>query len=303
MLLTRVRNMLTDLVGAHGPQATQPPQGTMAHAAAIRDAPGEASHSTCWPRDRLAIVDALWGEGFTFPDGEQETLRLAMPLTLTKETSLLLLGAGAGGPPCCIATQLGAWVTAFEADADLAAVATERSTRAGLGRRAEIKTWLPAEPNFSRRSFHHALALEALPAEAPGPVLNAIFRALQPGGQLMMVNLVADHPLDPTDEAVAAWSRLARRAPIVPSQRSITGALARLGFDVRITEDISLRHMQQALHGWHTLIRDMRVQRPAPAMAMLVVQEAELWLRRLSLMRAHQIRLVRWHAIRGAAPG
>jgi len=43
-----------------------------------------------------------------------------MPLTLTKETSLLLLGAGAGGPPCCIATQLGAWVTAFEADADLA---------------------------------------------------------------------------------------------------------------------------------------------------------------------------------------
>jgi len=67
-------------------------------------------------------------------------LRLARPLALSKASSLLLLGAGAGGPPCCITSQLGAWVTGFEADPELVLVATERSLRAGFGRRAEIKT-------------------------------------------------------------------------------------------------------------------------------------------------------------------
>jgi SAM-dependent methyltransferase len=249
------------------------------------------------------VAESLWGDGFTFPDGQQETLRLAKPLGLSNATSLLLLGAGAGGPACCIAAQLGAWVTAFEADPDLMAAATERSLIGGFGRRAEIKAWEPAEANFSRRSFHHALSLEAFRGEAPGPVLVAIFRAIRPGGSLVMVDLVANEPLDPADSAVATWCRMEGRRPSVPSQRAISGALGRLGFDVRVSEDISLRHMQQALGGWHSVIRAMTVKRPSPAIAGIVVREAELWLRRLSLMRAHRIRLVRWHAIRGAAPG
>jgi SAM-dependent methyltransferase len=257
---------------------------------------------TLWGRDRIAMVESLWGDGFIFPDGEEETLRLAKPLSLSNASSLLLVGAGAGGPACCIATQLGAWVTGFEMDADLAVVATEHSARGGLGRRAEIKTWEPGEPNFSRRSFHHALALEALRGEVPGPVLIAIFRALRPGGQFMMVDLVADEKLDPLDEVISTWCRLEGRLPAIPTQRAISGALGRLGFDIRVTEDISLRHMQQALSGWHTVIRSMVQKKPSPAAAVLVVREAELWLRRLNLMRAHRIRLVRWHAIRGAAP-
>jgi hypothetical protein len=129
-----------------------------------------------------------------------------------------------------------------------------------------------------------------------------MFRALRQGGELMMVELVADQPLDPLDDAVVAWCQLEGRPPVVPSQRAVTAALGRLGFDVRVTEDISLRHMQQALHGWHDVIRSMREKKPSHAVAMVVVREAELWLRRLSLMRAQRIRLVRWDAIRAAAP-
>jgi cyclopropane fatty-acyl-phospholipid synthase-like methyltransferase len=238
------------------------------------------------------------GEGFIFPAGEQETLRLAKPLALSQATSLLLVGAGTGGPASCIAAQLGAWVTAFEANPNLAELAMERSTRSGLGRRAEIKTWDPTQPNFSRRSFHHALALEPLRGEAPGPVLVAMFRAIRPGGELMMVDLVADQPLDPMDAAVLAWCQLEGRPPVVPTQRAITGALGRLGFDVRVTEDISLRHMQQALRGWHDLLRRMGANKPSHARAQVLVAEAELWLRRISLIREKRIRLVRWDAIR-----
>ena len=34
--------------------------------------------------DRVSVVDSLWGDGFIFLHGQQETLRLARPLVLSK---------------------------------------------------------------------------------------------------------------------------------------------------------------------------------------------------------------------------
>ena len=318
MSLGRVWNMFTDLVGSMvpsggpsggpsvgpsgapsgGPHAVHPDKP---YVAVESTNPGSLLPPTHWNRDRIALVDSLWGEGFIFPDGEQETLRLALPLGLSEASSLLLVGAGTGGPACCIAAQLNAWVTAYEADPELTVVARERSARSGLGKRAAVKNWDPEVPNFSRRSFHHALTLEAFRGASPGLVLGAIFQGLRPSGELMLVELVADEPLDPLDDEVVAWSRLEGRPPIVPSQQAITGSLAGLGFDVRVTEDISLRHMQQALYGWHRVIRRMAEKRPDHATAVVLVREAEMWLRRISLMRSGRIRLVRWDAIRSTA--
>jgi hypothetical protein len=59
--------------------------------------------------------------------------------------------------------------------------------------------------------------------------------------------------------------------------------------------------MQQALGGWHNVLRGMRTKKPSRAMAAILVREAELWLRRISLIRANRIRLVRWDAIRSAS--
>src|SRR5260221_11517253 len=60
-----------------------------------------------WTPDRLVITDALWGEGYQFPGGEIETLRLAKPLGLSAASSLLLLGAGARGPARSVAHHVG----------------------------------------------------------------------------------------------------------------------------------------------------------------------------------------------------
>jgi hypothetical protein len=78
---------------------------------------------------------------------------------------------------------------------------------------------------------------------------------------------------------------------------AITRVLGRLGFDVRIVEDISRRHMQQLVAGWRTAVRAMEDTRPTMHELGLVVREAELWLARFRLLRAGRLRLVRWHAI------
>jgi SAM-dependent methyltransferase len=272
-------------------------------AIAATSAPGPISspdiREDCpWPAERLDVADALWGEGFQFPGGEAETLRLVKPLGLSAATSLLLLGAGSGGPPCCIASDLGVWVTGYESDQKLFNAAIERSLRSGLARRARIASWDPESPSFERGYFHHGLGLEPLRDALVEPTLAAVAQALKPGGQFVLLETVADSPLDPTDPVVASWQKLdGRRLDRVPAEIAITRALGRLGFDVRIVEDISRRHIHQSVSGWRDAVRAMEQAKPTRREAAQLIKEAELWLLRLRLFRSRALRLVRWHAI------
>ena len=255
-----------------------------------------------WSSARVSVAEALWGEGFLLPGGEAETLRLAKPLGLSAASSLMMLGVGSGGPERCIATELGVWVTGYEANAHLVALGNERSLRAGLGRRAQIDIWNPGAPQFPLHYYHHVMAIEPLCGGKPEQMLAALSLALKPGGQLVLVELVADHALDATDPTVMAWARLDHRAAIVPSELTITKLLGRLGFDVRIVEDISGRHLHHAAAGWHEAVQALVGTHPTLRQVGLVVREAELWLARSRLIRAGKLRLVRWHAIgRGGA--
>jgi hypothetical protein len=251
-----------------------------------------------WPVERREVVDALWGEGFQFPGGEAETMRLVKPLGLSAATSLLVLGAGSGGPPCSIASDLGVWVTGYESDPELLTAGADRSLRAGLSRRAQMAAWDPESPSFERGYFHHGLALEPMRDGLVEPTLSALAQALKPGGHLVLLETVADIPLDPEDPLVAAWQQLdGRRLERLPSEITITRALGRLGFDVRIVEDVSQRHMQQSVAGWREAVSGMEQAKPNHREAAQLIREAELWLLRIRLFRTHALRLVRWHAI------
>ena len=113
-----------------------------------------------------------------------------------------------------------------------------------------------------------------------------------------MLEVVANTPLDPTNPIVAAWARLERRDPkSLPTEVAITRILGRLGFDVRVVEDVSQRYIHQAMMGWRTVVRTMDEVRPTRREAMRSVQEAELWMVRLRLFQRGSLRLVRWHGI------
>lgn len=263
------------------------------------------SRATTWTTSRLAIEEELWGTGFLTPGGGPEVLRFAAPIGLSAASSLLLLGAGAGGPAQFLATELGVWVNAHEADPDLAAIAARRIQRAGaaMAKRAAVTRWDRHDPDFQPRASHHALALEAIRDAPVAPVLAALAGALKPYGQAVLIETVAPQPLDPADPAIATWCRLEGRAARLPEPDAVTRGLSRLGFDVRVVEDISARHMRLAVLGWRHLVRLLARERPPPDRAAAVVAEAELWTRRIRLMHAGRIRLMRWHAIGNANPG
>jgi len=276
------------------------PPEPAASPAAPEAAPGPTAANGARPATpsadaRLALTDALWGEGFTEPGGAEAVLALAKPLGLSAAHSLLLVGAQTGGPPRALAGTLGAWVSAFEDDPARAAVAARRAAAAGLAKRATVQPWSPAEPRFPERYFQRALALDPMARAAPDALLAAIARALKPAGELVLTAIVAGPA--PQPGALAEWMAAeARRVP-PPTERALGTALETLGHEVRVAKDITGPHLQAALRQWHEFVQALGPQRPTPERARLIVREAELWLRRGRLMRAGAIRMMRFHAI------
>ncbi len=253
-----------------------------------------------WTPRRIRLAATLWGEGFVAPGGAEEALRLSKPLGLQESHSLLNLGAGLGGAARAITAAWGTWVSGFEENADLAAAAEALSKKAKVEKKAEIRPYDPAAPRFRASYFHHALVQEAFwTVEDKAGLLEAVAAALKPGGQLVMTDLtLGDAPLSPEDETARAWARLDRGPAQLAAAEEGNALLVRQGFDVRIAEDISARHVQQAVAAWRGMVDVLVAQPPTRAQALTVIQEAELWLRRLALIRSGRLRLMRWHAIR-----
>jgi SAM-dependent methyltransferase len=258
----------------------------------------EPAARLAWPSARLDLVHQLWGSGFVFPGGEIETLRLARPLGASAATSLLIVGVGSGGPASSVASNMGTWVTGMESDPSLLASACKLFSKNALGKKVSIKPWDPVNPDFVARSHHHCLALQALAGARPEPILDGLARVLRPGGQLVLTELTAAAPLDRLDPAVIRWSALEARDPAdVPVDISITRMLGRVGLDVRVAEDISTRHMEQAMLGWRVMLRELRDRKPTRQEAIQMVSEAELWLLRRRLIGNGKLRMMRWHAM------
>ncbi len=269
--------------------------------AAARSAPGgEGSLGT--GAVRAALRDDLCGPGLSLPGGAAEAQRLVRPLGLSEQTTLLMLGAGGGGEAAAIASGFGTWIEAYEADPVQSTRAQLLLQQTNLTRRVRLSAWEPQAPELKRHRCQHAFAMMSLRGAAPEPVLRAVVDMLGPGSQLVLLELVATAPLDPSDPTVAAWLRAEELTGPLGSEAAITSSLTGLGFDVRITEDLSALHRGQALGAWQELLSRQRGHKLPPATASVMVAEAERWLLRLRLMQEQRLRLVRWHGILSAPP-
>jgi hypothetical protein len=233
---------------------------------------------------RRAWADRLWGEGMALPGGADEVLRLAALLPLSAETTLLLAGVGARAAGGVIAGARGCFVAGFDP-----APPPARSAARG---RVTTDPFDAAAPAFRARYHHHALFLEPLRGGgAPAALLQAAAAGLRPGGQLVLLELVAAGAPEPRWLAAEG-----RAAP--PPEAALPEALAGAGFQLHVVEDAGRRHRDAVLAGWRALTQAMRAEpeRPGAAAAADLVAEAEAWLLRLRLLRDGRLRLLRWHA-------
>ncbi|MBI4185261.1 MAG: hypothetical protein HY521_14815 [Proteobacteria bacterium] len=267
---------------------------------------GPAAAPRAWPRERLRLAEALWGEGFTGPFGAGVAGRLAAGLGLDASMTLLYLGAGLGGGARELAQASGVWVSAYEASAELADLAMERSFRARLTKKAPVSPFDPETATFRRHGFHHALVTGVLSRTAGRErLVGQLAGALRPGGQLVLVDLVAG-AAGAGEAGPRALPRAGRAKEPAPwTEAETRAALAAAGFEVEAARDVSAVYRRRVLAGWGRFLGELGARRGAlrrPAARRLVVRECEAWVGRLKAIEEGAVRIVCVRAVRRPEP-
>lgn len=152
-----------------------------------------------YPARMIAMLEAIWGEGFLSPGGRDEVARVIGDHDITG-ASVLDIGCGAGGIDVALVSAHGAgFVTGIDVEDPVLTHARALVVRAGLTPRIGLVKVapgpLPFPPGtfdvvFSKDSIVHIPDKHALMAE--------VFRVLKPGGRFLASDWLIGHDGPPS---------------------------------------------------------------------------------------------------------
>ncbi len=243
-----------------------------------------------WETERLRLVQELWGEGFSDPGGTEHILNMVKFFGLDPSMSVLDLGAGLGGSSRAISKKFDVWVTGLEASEELA--------EAGMGKKAAISHFDPETFEYKPKSIDCVFSKEFFYTIADKPAfLHIVESLIKPRGQL----LFTDYVLSPTAEKTVAYEKWLEFEPIPPHMWSVQDykeALTALHLDIRVAEDITDQFHATVTQAWAQYIKELQKRGVEPEGAAVLVQEVELWARRVQAIEAGNLQVFRIHALK-----
>jgi hypothetical protein len=252
-----------------------------------------ARKAAAWSDPRLQVMERLWGTGFVSPGGHDYIMNLIRPLGLDSTMTVIELGAALGGATRAIAAETGAWTNGYEDSALLAEAAAELSTMAGLSRKAPIEAYDPTEIDLSANSCNTIFSREAFfTIEDKDALFNAVYEALRVDGQL----LFTDYMFSRSNISSGAIDTWLENEPVTPKPWSVDevrNKLTELGFEVRITEDITPDIRTMILAAWSEFTDAFDRRQFAPGWAPALLAEAELWSGRITVLDSGDVGVYR----------
>jgi cyclopropane fatty-acyl-phospholipid synthase-like methyltransferase len=235
-----------------------------------------------WPESRLHIVQRIWGKDFLKPGGEQSVIDLIRPMALTGDHSVLDLGAGLGGSSRTIARETGAWVSGYEANADLAMAAMELSKMAGMTRKAPIRALVPDKLDQKARSINAVFSKEALyKIEDKEALFTAVQETLRPHAQILLTDYIEVGSGDLSDE-MEAWTTSERSPAHLWRLENYREFLEANNYRVHVAEDITEKYYHDVTTGFTEFSNTIKTFRGNKEMEEWSVKEAEFWVRRMA---------------------
>jgi ubiquinone/menaquinone biosynthesis C-methylase UbiE len=251
-----------------------------------------------WTQSRIDLVQQVWGDGLTGPGGTERILEMVKPLGLTPAMSVLDLGAGLGGAARIVADHFGTWVTGFEADRQLAEAGMEASTKAGLGKKAPVEGFEPENFAVKPKSYDSVFSKEFFfIVQDKERLLRQIELLLKDQGQIMFTDFVlpeAGH----SSPALDAWRASEPVEPAPWAMEEYANALTALKLDVRINEDITKETRGLITQAWGTYMAGVNRSDLDNESVSAMVEEAELWARRVKVMESNDLKVCRFYAIK-----
>jgi SAM-dependent methyltransferase len=270
------------------------PEGPAAATACVAGAAGPQPRL---PPEKLEALGRLWGEGFREPLDKTYVPDLVKPFALNEKMTVIDLGAGLGGGTRAVAERYKVWVTGMEPDPEYAAAAMQLSVKSGMKSRAPVIAYDIERLALDKRRCNCIYAMETFHRARNKPgLLAAIAEGLADDGQVLFTDFVLAKPRAATAE-VAAWIE-AETFPSHPWSGEETAAqLRKLGFDTRIDEDMTARYRRQGLLGWKECLDRLAGTRPPRALLLQLLDDAEIWVRRLRALDSGALQVRRYHAL------
>lgn len=149
-----------------------------------------------WLDETMTYSSAVWGEGDSLADAQRRKVRMLLDRLVPKPGQHVLeIGCGWGGLAEIAAKEYGARVTGITLSREQLDYARERIARAGLSDRVNLEL---CDYRDVAGTFDHVASVEMF--EAVGeqywqPYMEAVFRALKPGGRAAIQTITIDEAI------------------------------------------------------------------------------------------------------------
>jgi cyclopropane fatty-acyl-phospholipid synthase-like methyltransferase len=235
--------------------------------------------------DRLAVVQEIFGEGFSGPGGKEAVVSLIEPLDIEDGARVLEIGAGLGGGARAIAETSGATVTGVDLDPTLVSAGDRQSEAANMEERARILPLDPDDPGFSDEAYRVAVVHDTLYRlkDLPG-FIEKTAQALAPGGHLVVADLVLADPQDPTP--LSQWHVGEAGAVHPVGLAAVSELVQSAGLEIEESEDLTPAFLSGLIQAWSDFVTKIEQEPPDAKTLPLIKEEADRWARRLTVLQS-----------------
>lgn len=252
-----------------------------------------------WTKIRIQLTQLVWGEGYCGPGGPDNVIKMTKFLNLSSEKSIVVIGAGLGGPARTLVEKYGVWVDGYESSEALAQEGMKMSVSLGLEKKAQIiHKDLNNIYNISR-SYDCFFSKEALFTVKNKPqLLKAIYDSLKPNGLFLFTDFILRDAICLQNPSVQEWVQQEPHKPYPFISENVVKELEQCGFSVRANEDITKDYLGLVARAWgnaEQLVKDL-VEKGEDARESLktVAKEAKFWERRKKIMNSGDLRVMRY---------
>ena len=130
--------------------------------------------------------------------------------------------------------------------------------------------------------------------------LRVLLLALKHRGQLLLTDYVVE-PAAVERPELGVWSSMQPHRPSLWTVQQYVDCLKSLGFDIRITEDITQDVKHQIVLGWDHLLHAVDIRALPRQHKLTIVNEAEHWVKTILAFDAGAVKAYRFYALASAA--
>ena len=130
--------------------------------------------------------------------------------------------------------------------------------------------------------------------------MRVLILGLKQRGQLLLTDYVVD-PARAQAPELAMWASLQPHRPTLWTLQQYADCFKSLGFDVRITEDITHDVKLQIVLGWDHLVQTVDIKALPRPHKLQIVTEAERWVKTIMALDSGVVKAYRFYALAGSA--